>query len=254
MKKFLKALLAALTAAGLILNLGSCDFIKAVCPHRFSEWEATLPATCTSAGVSKRECSICGEVEEEAIEKEPHTESDWIVDKVPTNTEDGSEHTECTVCGITISVRKTALALPRSEAYTLSELVNVDDIAYVEFTVDYYLSSSVPRPYITDNVDSFLNLLQNDENSDLQFIADIEDVYDLCNKLLYESFDFSRNGDCYVIYYLLDCEKHTIAHGTIYCNNYINVFVSETDTLYCSESPANIDLESLIDSINAKKL
>ena len=144
--------------------------------------------------------------------------------------------------------------LPRSEAYTLSELVNVDDIAYVEFTVDYYLSSSIPRPYITDNVDSFLSLLQNDESSDLQFIADIEDVYDLCNKLLYESFDFSRNGDCYVIYYLLDCEKHTIAHGTIYCNNYINVFVSETDTLYCSESPANIDLESLIDSINAKKL
>ena len=144
--------------------------------------------------------------------------------------------------------------LPRSEAYTLSELVNVDDIAYVQFTVDYYLSSSIPRPYITDNVDSFLSLLQNDESSDLQFIADIEDVYDLCNKLLYESFDFSRNGDCYVIYYLLDCEKHTIAHGTIYCNNYINVFVSETDTLYCSESPANIDLESLIDSINAKKL
>ena len=139
--------------------------------------------------------------------------------------------------------------LPKSEAVTLSEIINIDDIAYVEYVVTYWLDSAIPRPHLTDNVDSFLDIL-SDGNSDLHFITDIEEVYDLFDENFKNSWDVHRNGEYYVIYYLLDSNNKGIATGTIYPDKQIGLTVFETEVFYFSESPSNVDLDSFIESIS----
>jgi hypothetical protein len=143
--------------------------------------------------------------------------------------------------------------LPQSEASTLSELINVEDVAYVEYSVTYQLDCSIPRPYCTDNVDSFFDIL-SDGSADMKFVTDIEGVHDLFDENFKNSWDVLATGEYYVIYYLLDNNNKAIASGTIYPDKQIGVTVHQTKVFYFSASPSNVNLDLFIESINEKSI
>ena len=71
--------------------------------HSWGEWQTTRPATCTTDGERVRTCSLCNEVETEAIPAgdELHEWGDWKVATTPTNEEPGVQARTCSVCGET---------------------------------------------------------------------------------------------------------------------------------------------------------
>ena len=72
--------------------------------HKFSDWETTTNATCTTSGVKERVC-YCGEEEIMIIGALGHNYSDeWVVDVEPTCTKEGSKSHHCTVCGNKVDV------------------------------------------------------------------------------------------------------------------------------------------------------
>ena len=158
--------------------------------------------------------------------------------------------------------------LPRSEAFAISQLINVEDVAYVEYRVDYWLSSSIPTPYLTDDVDSFFNLLDN-ENADAKFITDIEDTDDLFDeqfKAAWESLRMDEDGNLrladYVQYTLMNENKKTIALGNIYPNGTVGITVLNLDSLdpldpesefYVTEVPLGINLAALVQYVNESR-
>ncbi len=68
------------------------------CKHVFGEWKIDKEATCTENGLEKRECTLCGFVEERETEAKGHVTE--IQNKKDANcTEDGyTGDTVCTVC------------------------------------------------------------------------------------------------------------------------------------------------------------
>ena len=83
----------------------SIDSIKIVVPiadstHSFSNWETVTESSCTKDGLERRECEICGEVEERTIEA-GHTIVSHAL-KMPTCTESGWQAYEtCSACDYT---------------------------------------------------------------------------------------------------------------------------------------------------------
>ncbi len=64
--------------------------------HTAGEWEQTLAATCESAGLKHKVCTVCGEeLETEEIKPLGHEWGEWTVVKEATATEDGEERRVC---------------------------------------------------------------------------------------------------------------------------------------------------------------
>lgn len=152
--------------------------------------------------------------------------------------------------------------LPKSEALAISELINVEDVVYVEYRVTYHLSSSFPWPYCTDNVDSFFDLLDG-QNADIKFITDIEDTDDLFDEQFekaWNSLRMDEDGNLrladFVYYNLMDENGRWIATGTIYPNGAVGITVFDLNDpdanseFYVTEAPLCIDLDALVQYIN----
>ena len=83
----------------------SIDSVKITLPitdatHNFTSWETITAMTCTIDGLDRRECTICGTVEERVI-KAAHTLTTHAL-KMPTCTEAGYQAYEtCSVCDYT---------------------------------------------------------------------------------------------------------------------------------------------------------
>ena len=69
------------------------------CDHEWSKWKVEKEATCTRTGLRTRYCKLCGEEQEETIEKEPHTYGKWKVVREATCTREGLRRRTCQVCG-----------------------------------------------------------------------------------------------------------------------------------------------------------
>ncbi|MBQ9145863.1 MAG: hypothetical protein IJX70_05365, partial [Clostridia bacterium] len=73
--------------------------------HTASDWKILEDATCTTAGLKYKDCTVCGaDLEEETIEAKGHTPSGWIIYEDATCTEEGMKYTECTVCEAQLDV------------------------------------------------------------------------------------------------------------------------------------------------------
>ena len=69
--------------------------------HTPSDWQITVPATCTAAGSKHKFCTVCeAELEVEEIPVIDHTPGEWEIVIPATCTEPGTEHKICIVCGI----------------------------------------------------------------------------------------------------------------------------------------------------------
>ena len=83
--------------------VGGCSIdyleIKVQCPHRYSDWKTDVSATCLNDGSKSRSCSLCGDVQTEAIPAEGHN---YGVVAIPGNCQshEGNRYT-CSVCGHT---------------------------------------------------------------------------------------------------------------------------------------------------------
>ena len=66
--------------------------------HAFSEWEEEYAATCEKDGLQFRECD-CGKTETKVIRATGHSYGDWTVTSNPTCTEEGIREKKCSVCG-----------------------------------------------------------------------------------------------------------------------------------------------------------
>ena len=141
--------------------------------------------------------------------------------------------------------------LPRSEAYTLSELVNKDDILYIEFQITFYLDSTqFANRHITYNIDGFFDLFFN-KNSDLQFISNIDGVYDLYDEIKSASIDLLYDGEHYVNYTLFDTNGNFLADGTIYPDSMIEIYVfNSSPTYFISTEPSSTDVNTFIDYLS----
>ena len=141
--------------------------------------------------------------------------------------------------------------LPHSEMVALSDLINRDDVVYVEFQITFFMEGSILSRHTTDNVDGFLELFLN-KNSDLQFVCDIEDVYDLYDEKMKVSFDLVKKNEYYVNYYLLDSDGHAIAGGVIYPDSTIGIIVYKPAHLphYISSEASNTDVNTFIDYLS----
>ena len=92
------------------------------CDHNYGGWVTTVLPTCTKFGMMERTCSVCGEVEIEAIEPLGHDPSDWIIDVQPTVQTEGSKHKECTRCGEILETE----SIPKLDEETYIYLVTED--------------------------------------------------------------------------------------------------------------------------------
>ena len=79
-------------------NPNNSDDTAPVCTHPSTEWKTDKEATCTEAGSSCKDCTVCHEtIETKVIPATGHCWI-WVVDKYPTATETGLKHEECSVC------------------------------------------------------------------------------------------------------------------------------------------------------------
>ena len=67
--------------------------------HDFGEMMTSIEPTCTSSGVGQRECSRCHETISEIIPARGHDWGDWDIANYPTCTTSGSGRHTCRVCG-----------------------------------------------------------------------------------------------------------------------------------------------------------
>ncbi|MCH5314893.1 MAG: hypothetical protein J1E81_03185 [Eubacterium sp.] len=72
--------------------------------HSFGEWETVESSTCTSNGIEKHTCSVCGLTETKDLELAAHDwQDEYTTDKNPTCTADGSKSIHCKNCDATTS-------------------------------------------------------------------------------------------------------------------------------------------------------
>ena len=67
--------------------------------HDFGEMTYSIEPTCTSSGIGQRECSRCHETISEVIPARGHDWNEWDIINYPTCTTDGSGRHTCRVCG-----------------------------------------------------------------------------------------------------------------------------------------------------------
>ena len=70
-KTFLASVLGLLLVALCIIGFTACN-ITVVCPHSWGDWVSTTDVTCTTDGVQKRRCSLCGTIESRSTEAVGH--------------------------------------------------------------------------------------------------------------------------------------------------------------------------------------
>lgn len=80
------------------------------CKHRFTAYEAVVPAGCTTDGVDSRSCTVCGHTETVETPKLGHQyEENWTIDTAATADESGVMSRHCVRCdAVTDKVRFTA--------------------------------------------------------------------------------------------------------------------------------------------------
>ena len=83
---------------GICGNLMEAEIISATkCNHKFGEWKTETNASCQTEGVRSHECSVCGCVETEFIEKIPHKFHTTVITE-PTCTTVGKAEVVCEIC------------------------------------------------------------------------------------------------------------------------------------------------------------
>ena len=67
------------------------------CAHEWSDWQTVNDSTCEAEGTKQRTCSVCGETEEDVIEKKEHSYESSVI--APTCIADGYTLHKCKDCG-----------------------------------------------------------------------------------------------------------------------------------------------------------
>lgn len=103
--------------------------------HDWSEWSVTKEATCAEEGSRSRTCSICNEVETEAIPTIEHSFDEWKVTKSPTFDAEGSESRKCLTCGTTEkrSIDKVLASWDKDAAEWMRQLP--DSLSLADITI-----------------------------------------------------------------------------------------------------------------------
>ncbi len=77
--------------------------------HTAGEWTVVTPATCTTVGSSRLNCTTCGEIiAEKEIPMTEHTAGVWETVEKETCTTDGLRQKKCTVCGEIIAIEEVS--------------------------------------------------------------------------------------------------------------------------------------------------
>ena len=83
---------------GICGDLMEAEIISATkCNHVFGEWKTEINASCQTEGVRSHECSVCGCVETEFVEKIPHKLHTTVITE-PTCTTAGKTEVVCEIC------------------------------------------------------------------------------------------------------------------------------------------------------------
>ena len=69
------------------------------CNHNWGDWVVLVQASCTKKGLKQRVCKLCGEKEQQEIDKIAHSYGSWFTQREPTCTKAGEEARWCQVCG-----------------------------------------------------------------------------------------------------------------------------------------------------------
>ena len=107
------------------------EFCRFVGTHDFGEGETLDEPTCTEAGKTLYECSICGETEEKEIAPQGHQwKQTYTVDVPATCKDPGEESIHCSVCE---SVKEgSEREIPRSEDHVYGDWITINDPTYTE--------------------------------------------------------------------------------------------------------------------------
>ncbi len=98
---------------------------KAEHDYTGQEWEVVTPSTCTTKGVHRRACTVCGHWQ---VEELPLAEHTWVADEsktdVPATCAAGIHYEKCSVCG---EKREVAIAPIEDHAWVEGDAVKNSD-------------------------------------------------------------------------------------------------------------------------------
>lgn len=97
--------------------------------HTWSTWNVVKPAECKKDGLKNRNCTVCGEKEEEAIPATGTCTKKWVVTKEATATEYGEKVLKCTMCGQVYDTQKLAVKNDSADSLDKPAIPNTDAIA-----------------------------------------------------------------------------------------------------------------------------
>ena len=97
--------------------------------HTWSSWNVVKTAECKKDGLKNRNCTVCGEKEEEAIPATGTCSKKWVVTKEATATEYGEKVLKCTMCGQVYETQKLALKNDSADSLDKPAIPNTDAIA-----------------------------------------------------------------------------------------------------------------------------
>ena len=68
--------------------------------HSYGEWQTRTPASCNTAGIEFRKCTVCAHEETRAIPATGnHSYGEWVIEAPATPEHDGTKSAACTECG-----------------------------------------------------------------------------------------------------------------------------------------------------------
>lgn len=97
--------------------------------HTWSTWNVVKTAECKKDGLKNRNCTVCGEKEEEAIPATGTCTKKWVVTKEATATEYGEKVLKCTMCGQVYDTQKLAVKNDSADSLDKPAIPNTDAIA-----------------------------------------------------------------------------------------------------------------------------
>lgn len=102
-----------------VFVLSSCSVEQTtskVCEHNWSNYQVTVPATCTKLGEESRTCFLCGKTETKPASMIDHSWDSGIVSKAPTHQEEGVFTYTCEQCFVTKT--ESISKIPHSYVYS----------------------------------------------------------------------------------------------------------------------------------------
>ncbi|MBQ8424675.1 MAG: TIR domain-containing protein [Clostridia bacterium] len=168
------------------------DFTPRRTTHEFSDWEIIKESSCVKNGIKKRECIVCGYIEEEIIKSIGHTFSDWQV-----NISDKSkEERICTTCGFmeSQSISKSVIQSEDIESQELENNENLDNLDNQD-KLKLINKEEIERKKILENYfeSEMNNISQNKDKLEKPFNYKNKEEYER-KKILEKQFELEMNN------------------------------------------------------------